>query len=392
MPSSIAQGLPSVDAVAAIYAYTRGHANARAYLHGVMGHNGLMSRRRKVTRGSPGKSPTTSSPTSPLLPDVSKWQPRKDAASDIGRSYRRRCEFIEQRLRVRVAEERAGNIDNFDSGIGVEEIFRDELSQLLPERYQVTNGVVSDRLGNTAGHCDAVIFNDTWFPAIKSGATPQSRRQHLPIEGIYGVVEVKQSLSVKTLDEAMQKLVVCHRLTRPPTPRDRIVENRETGTCVHAISNPLYSCIFAIELSRGSEFQTLITRFVEINRLLKRSEMVSALVLLGQGAVFWGCIEDDELKQARFFYEDLYLPIRPIYLPASAGGHDTFYRFARHLSAHLYSSVLGAEDIAVAYGESEDREQVEAATPEWEIPPDRELLDFLDTPCKDENHAGKTIR
>jgi hypothetical protein len=347
-----------------------------------------MSHRRRTTGKTERKSAAVPEMPSSALPDVSKWYPRKDGLADIEQSYRRRCEFVERRLRIRVAEEREANIDNFDSGVGVEEIFRDELEQLLPKRYQVTTGVVSDRRGYTAGHCDAVIFNDLWFPAIKSGATPQSRRRHIPIEGVYGVVEVKQSLSAKTLDEAMEKLVTCHRLHRPATSKDRITENRETGSCMHAISNPLYSCVFAVELGKKADFQGLITRFVEVNRMLKRAEMVRALVVLGKGSVLWGFIECGEFRPARFSYEDLYSPIRPIYFPASRNS-DTFYRFARDLSAHIFDSVLGAEDIAVAYGEREEREQVKAASEQWEIPPDRELLDFLNTPCDAETHPAR---
>src|SRR5258708_5282057 len=148
-------------------------------------------RRRNI--GTERKSSTTSNASSLAVPDVSQWQPRKDILADIEQSYRRRCAFVERRLQIRVAEEREANLDNFDSGVGVEEIFRDELGQLLPDRYQVSTGVVSDRHGYTAGHCDAVIFNNLWFPVIKSGATPQSRRRHMPIEGVYGIIEVKQS-------------------------------------------------------------------------------------------------------------------------------------------------------------------------------------------------------
>jgi len=347
-----------------------------------------MANRRRVTAKAQQKPSTTSGASSLTLPDVSKWQPRKDTLADIEQSYRRRCEFVERRLRIRVAEEREANIDNFDSGVGVEEIFRDELEQLLPKRYQVTTGIVSDRHGYTAGHCDAVIFNEMWFPAIKAGATPQSRRRHIPIEGVYGVIEVKQSLSVKTLDEAMEKLVTCHRLHRPPTPKDRITENREAGSCLHAMSNPLYSCIFAVELGKRSDFQGLIKRFVELNRMLKRVEMIRALVVLGQGAAFWGYIDSGEVRPARFTHEDLYSPIRPIYMPASRS-NDTFYHFARDLSARIFDAVLGAEDIAAAYGDRERREQIKAASVEWEIPPDEELLNFLNTPCSAETHPPR---
>jgi len=235
-----------------------------------------------------------SSKAVPELPDVSSWQPRRDAIADLEVSYRRRCQFVEKKLLLRADEERAANIDSFDSGIGVEEIFRDELANLLPARYEVTTGVVSDRFGATAGHCDCVIFNNFWFPVIKAGATAQSRRKHLPVEGAYGVIEVKQSLDLKTLDDAMEKLVIFQRLHRPPVSRNRYVENRESGSCTHAISNPLYSAVFALGLDSKTDFQELLQRFVEINKMLKRREMVTSLVVLGHGLASWAYEDEEE--------------------------------------------------------------------------------------------------
>jgi hypothetical protein len=316
------------------------------------------------------------------LPDVSAWQPRKDAIADLEVSYRRRCQFVEKKLLLRATEEQAANIDSFDSGIGIEEIFRDELANLLPARYEVTTGVVSDRFGATAGHCDCVIFNNLWFPVIKAGATVQSRRKHLPVEGAYGVIEVKQSLDLKTLDGAMEKLVVFQRLHRPPVSRNRYVENREGNPCAHAISNPLYSAVFALGLGARTDFQDLIQRFAEINKMLKRREMVTSLVVLGEGIVSWVYeTEEEGFQAARFFYEDLYRPIRPVWTPVSQEG-ETFYRFLMHLNSHLFDCVLGAEDIAALYGERIPAEvPVKIADDRWEVGADAELVEFLRNPC-----------
>ncbi|MEV4758940.1 DUF6602 domain-containing protein [Micromonospora sp. NPDC049559] len=281
-----------------------------------------------------------------------------------------------------MAEEKAANLDNFDSGVGVEEIFRDELRELLPKRYAITTGVITDRYGHTAGHCDAVIFNETWFPAVKAPAARDSRRPHLPIEGVYGVVEVKQSLNAKTLDEAMEKLVVCNRLYRPPTPRDRVTENRETGSCTHFISNPLFSAIFAIDVSPRASFQQLIVRFFEINKLLKRREMVHALVSLNHGCVMWGFQNGEESMTARFSDEDLALPIFPGFTRAQQD-NSPLYPFVLNLNTHLYRSVLGAEDIVANYGELAVRSVTSRPKGEaWQIWPDNELSSFFRQPCK----------
>jgi hypothetical protein len=337
---------------------------------------GWMSRKRR----SPARKPVSSNP----LPNVDEWQPRTDVSESLAQSFRRRCLYADKRLRLRVAEEKAANLNNFDSGIGVEEIFRDELQELLPRRYKAMTGVLTDRHGYTAGHCDTIIFNDTWFPAIKAAAIEGSRRPHLPIEGAYAVIEVKQSLSEKALDEAMEKLVTCNRLHRPLTPRDRITENRETGSCTHFISNPLYSAIFAVDVAPRNNFQQLIARFFQINQLLKRREMVNAIISLNHGCVVWGYLDGMEMRPALFSGEDLASPIRPGFFPFSPG-ESPLYPFIQNLSSHLYHSVLGAEDIVTAYGD-----RIIGATPirgpqeteRWQILPDPELEAFFRRPCE----------
>ena len=101
--------------------------------------------------------------------------------------------------------------------------------------------------------------------------------------------------------------------------------------------------------------------------------------------IFWGFADSGEVRPALFQSSDLHLGIRPVYL-ADEGG-STFYRFAQNLSSHMYHCVLGAEDIAVAYGQGRRKEKIQMATAEWEIPPDRQLLDFLHTPCANGDHS-----
>jgi hypothetical protein len=64
------------------------------------------------------------------LPDVTTWQPREDAADRLAKLFFKRCRQIEERILLRSKAEKEGVLDNFDSGPGVEDIFREELSQL----------------------------------------------------------------------------------------------------------------------------------------------------------------------------------------------------------------------------------------------------------------------
>lgn len=294
----------------------------------------------------------------PPLPDVSTWQPRVDAVDSLSKAFFLRCQASEARICLRAHQEREMAIDNFDSGLGVEDIVREELLKLLPSRYAVKAGVLNDFYGKTGGDYDVVIFNAHWVPEIKSGATAASRRVHLPIEGVYAVGEVKQTLTYASLDAALEKLVIAHRLHRPPTSATRIVENRELDSCNHGLTNPLYSFIIATRLEDGLSFEDVIRRFININQSLHRLEIVRTLCVLGVGTIHWVYRNSSgEIKPALLMGTDLHESLM-IGLESSERVGSAFYAFARNLMLHLYHSVLAPEDIASKYGPADSCIQI----------------------------------
>jgi hypothetical protein len=284
------------------------------------------------------------------LPDPGSWQPHGRAAETVSSAFHQRCRMAEEEILLQAGYERRMSIQNFDSGLPLEEMVRAALRQLLPTRYSVRAGIVVDREGRTAGDCDVVIFNDLWFPAVKAGPTPESRRTYLPVEGVYAIGEIKQSLDEGSLDAAMQKLVIAHRLLRPHTERRRIAENRTFGSDSHGLSNPLYSFIFATSLGEGCDLPSLIERFFQINKQLKRLEIIRALCVLDQGCVIWGFKDErGELRPAVFMFDDLRMPISPVYFDVDACPSPLF-ALLENLSLHLYHSVLAPEDLVPSYG------------------------------------------
>ena len=221
---------------------------------------------------------------------------------------------------------------------------------MLPGRYDVLPGTVVDSTGATSGDVDIVVMNSTWFPKVKAPAAAGSRRQLLPFEGVYAVGEVKQTLGFESLDSAMAKLVRCHRLRRTPVPRDRLTENRDLEACPHGLSNPLYS--FVIGATSVVDVQALVERFFDINRQLRRLEVVRAMCILGKGTVTWAFRAPDGPKPALFMSEDLQRPLAPAYFPNEVC-ESPFFVLVENLMLHLYNSVLGPEDIASRYGPSE---------------------------------------
>ncbi len=302
-----------------------------------------------------------------LAPDPSGWQPRTKSEDSLAQAFFHRCEGVEQILLLRAQLEKKMNIDNFDSGMGVEDIFREELAKILPRRYSVRAGVLSDSTGKSAGDCDVVIFNDTWFPSIKAGATEGSRRWHFPIEGAYGVVEIKQTLSAATLDEAMKKLVIASRLGPPSADDQRDVENRPSDEDPATRMQPMFTAVVAMDLE--GDLEDIVGRFIRTNGQLPRRQVVNALCVLGHGFVTWGYEAQPPPipPQTAFFTSDEEeTPLFPLFVRGPE--ICSLYELVTVMLGHIYGRVLPAEDVAVLYGANQKAQR--PLTEQWDMQPD----------------------
>ena len=223
------------------------------------------------------------------LPDVSQWQPDYNHKENLGDGLLLTCQAAQSRIVAEAEIERKFNINNFDSGSGVEDIVRQEVLKLLPDRYAVDPGVVNDQDGRTAGEFDILIRNKLWAPVVKLGATANSRRFHFPVEGIYSALEVKQTLGFLELDNAMAKLVKLSRLHRPHNPYGHITENQHLTQFDKNgfVLNPLHTTVLGTKIREGTSFQDIAMRFGSINGSLSRDEMVTALCVLDAGVALY---------------------------------------------------------------------------------------------------------
>ena len=283
------------------------------------------------------------------LPDVSKWQPDSGHTENLKNGLLLTCQAAQQRIVSEGAIEQRFNTYNYDSGPGLEDIVRQELSKLLPDRYSIDPGVVNDRDGKTAGDADVLIRNRTWAPVVKLGATPASRRFHFPIESIYSAIEVKQTLGFDELDKAMEKLVKISRLNRPDNPYGHITENQHLKAFdkVGEILNPLHTTVLGTRIKSGVSFKDIALRFGEINSCLNRSEMVTALCLLDHGVAVYLVKEDaSDYVQASYMWDRQKPVVMGIYEQPDKAFHILFI----HLLGHLTRSVLEVHDLHRQYG------------------------------------------
>ena len=284
------------------------------------------------------------------LPDASKWQPDAGREETLSAGLLFTCQAAQSRIIAEAAVERRFNVNNFDSGPGVEDVVRQELAKLLPDRYRIDPGVVSDRDGRTAGDCDILIRDGTWSPVTKLGATPASRRYHFAVESIYSAIEVKQTLGFRELDAAMEKLVKISRLRRPDNPYGHITENQHLTVFDRDgwILNPLHTVVLGTAIHPGVDFRDIVHRFHAINSSLERGDVVTMLCVLGQGSA-WFSVIDSGTVDATFMW-DRGEPLQLSIHDADEDRDNTFYRMFAHLLGHLARSVLLTANLSEAYG------------------------------------------
>lgn len=282
------------------------------------------------------------------LPDVSQWVPRANQQETLKNALMMTCMVAQRRIVARAEAEIAFNVDNFDSGPGVEDIVREELANLLPQRYRTDGGVINDHLGRTAGDCDIIVRDDVWSPVIKQAATNQSRRAHFPVEGIYAVIEVKQTLGLKELDEAMKKLVLVSRLERPDNPYGHITENQHISNFDKEgqLLNPLHTTVMGTRLATGLTFEGGARRFGAVNTYLDRNHMVNLLCVLDQGTAWYS-------NAIGTPFDADFMRDRQLELILQVNGKEpdhAFYRLYTLIANHLTRSVLGLTGIFHRYG------------------------------------------
>jgi uncharacterized protein DUF6602 len=188
--------------------------------------------------------------------------------------FSERVEQIEDSLLARFREAEAVQ-HRGDRGESRELLLRDFLAEHLPRRYGVTKGEVVTKTGDQSHSADVIIYDAVNCPVLYSGATTV-----LPIEGVYGIIEVKSTMSKAEFLDASKKIESFKRLA----PRDlSVIQTREYVT-VHRPSRP-FGIAFGYSLGNNS-LDSLRSNFDERHREVHDVDyFVNLLAVLGSGVV-----------------------------------------------------------------------------------------------------------
>jgi hypothetical protein len=164
-----------------------------------------------------------------------------------------------------------------DRGENREEILSEFLSAHLPTRYGVTKGQIVTRSGALSHSADIIVYDSTNCPVLYQGRTAI-----LPIEGIYGIIEVKSTLAKDDLLDATGKIEQFKRLASQDLS---VIKTREYVT-VQRPSRP-FGIVFSYGL-RGNSLNSIMGNYLEeCGRIHHVNYFTNLVSVLGAGLVHY---------------------------------------------------------------------------------------------------------
>jgi hypothetical protein len=170
-----------------------------------------------------------------------------------------------------------------DRGENREEILKKFLLEHLPKRYGVTKGEIVDNSGWQSHSIDIIIYDSVNCPILYAGETAI-----LPIEGVYGIIEVKSRLSKTELYDAANKIKL-------------FKENADRNlTYHHCNTKDKYSLpfgiIFAFDVADNS-LESLLKNQIKFDKdidLLQHN--VNYIIILKHGIIHYLFIDENSGK------------------------------------------------------------------------------------------------
>jgi hypothetical protein len=277
-------------------------------------------------------------------------------------------------LKTKLNFEKRANRYNLDSGIPLEDYFREEFGKFIPEYFAVDAGTIIDSDSYSCGDCDFVIYDKRFTPFMKLPSTKYSRRKFLAFETTYCVIEVKQTLKLKDLgasnedgslkDEpsgqlykACKKLFAYKELRRDPVDPTRVITGVRIGNITSETleyNKPITLCFFYdtdIDIENPDFLDLLAREFAVINASVPVNLRVNGLFILNKLSILWMDHPNETTSQLKYIYHPL--EMSPTRLSIFQSGEDTLYFMFVYLWDLLIATHLNPPNLKKDYGGKE---------------------------------------
>ena len=151
-----------------------------------------------------------------------------------------------------------------------EDVLRNHIKSLLPQKYYVGNGIITDSNGAQSKQQDFFIydaFNSPTFLQTESTSI-------IPIESVFATIEVKSSLNKEILSQCVDNI--------------KSVKSLELATLknspfIPSVHNTIFGAVFSY--TSTTSLETLATNLSEFNKSIAHEHQINIVCVLDKGLI-----------------------------------------------------------------------------------------------------------
>lgn len=156
-------------------------------------------------------------------------------------------------------------------GSAREDLLKDYLKKLLPEKYSISSGIIIDNNQKQSKQQDFIIhdaFNCPSFFKTESNSI-------LPIESVYATIEVKSTLDYSTLEQSVKNVESVRTLNK--LPNRNVIRNQYDN---------FYPLGFVFAYSSTCSLEQIQKKLFELNKNINSRHQISIICILDKGLIF----------------------------------------------------------------------------------------------------------
>ncbi len=156
-------------------------------------------------------------------------------------------------------------------GSAREDLLKDYLKKLLPEKYSISSGIVIDNNQHQSKQQDFIIYDAFNCPSFFK----TDSNSILPIESIYATVEIKSILDYSTLEQSVKNVESVRQLSKLPNKNG-----------IYNLYDNAYPLGFVLAYSSNYSLEQIQKRLFELNKKVDGNNQISIICILDQGLIF----------------------------------------------------------------------------------------------------------
>ena len=153
---------------------------------------------------------------------------------------------------------------NGEKGIARENTLENALKKYIPDKYIFSKGMIIDSKDEQSRQVDIIIHDKMHSPILLNLESTRI----IPIESVYGVIEVKSRLTKNELTKAIKNVESVRKLSKKTM----------TGMCF-----PTFGYLFAYD--SDSSLETVYKNFVELSKDIDVDYQISCICVLNKGLI-----------------------------------------------------------------------------------------------------------